>query len=51
VGAVTFFVRLSTVVWIVLVPIAVLCIWQASRGGRWKLPIAGGFAEKLTADS
>jgi len=50
VGAVTFFVRLATVAWIALLFLAILCIWQASRGGRWKLPLAGGFAEKLAAD-
>jgi len=47
VGAVTFFVRLSTVAWIALLLVAILCIWQASRGGRWKLPLAGTLAESL----
>lgn len=47
VGAVAFFVRLSTVAWIALLLLAILCIWQASRGGRWKLPLAGKLAESL----
>jgi uncharacterized membrane protein len=24
-----------------------LCLWKAMRGERWKLPLAGGYAERL----
>jgi uncharacterized membrane protein len=47
VGAVTFFVRLSTVAWIALLVVAILCIWQASRGGQWRLPLAGQLAARI----
>jgi uncharacterized membrane protein len=45
-GAVALFVRFSTAIWIALLVIAGLCIWKASRGGRWKLPLAGDWAER-----
>ena len=47
VGAVSFFVRLSSVIWIASLAVCVVCIWKASRGGRWKLPLAGRWAERL----
>ena len=49
--AVSFIVRLSTVLWIVLLVVWAICLWKAYAGGRWKLPLAGELAEKLTTRS
>jgi uncharacterized membrane protein len=45
-ATVALFVRVSTAIWIALLVVAALCIWKASRGGRWKLPLAGDWAER-----
>jgi uncharacterized membrane protein len=34
-------------VWIVLAIVWAICLYKASAGGRWKLPIAGGFADRF----
>ena len=47
VGAVAFFVRLSSVIWIATLALCVVCVWKASLGGRWKLPLVGGWAEQM----
>jgi uncharacterized membrane protein len=45
--AVSFIVRLSTVLWIVLLIVWAICLWRTYSGGRWKLPLAGDWAERL----
>ncbi len=47
VGAVAFFVRLSSVIWIATLALCVVCVWKASLGGRWQLPLVGGWAEQM----
>ena len=37
--------RVATAIAIVLVVVWAICLWQAFAGGRWKLPIAGNYAE------
>ena len=41
--------RLSTALSIVLVIVWALCVWKAFSGGRWKLPLAGDYAERRSA--
>ena len=41
-------VRVATAVWIGLLVLWVVCLWQAWRGYAWKLPLAGRWAERLT---
>ena len=45
--AVSVMVGVATVIWIVLAIVWVLCLWKALSGERWKLPLAGGYAERL----
>jgi uncharacterized membrane protein len=46
-AAVSLMVGVATVIWIVLAMVWVLCLWKAWSGGRWKLPLAGDYAERL----
>jgi len=34
------------VLWIVLVVVWAICLYKAHAGGRWRLPIAGSFADR-----
>ena len=45
--AVSLMVGVATVIWIVLAIVWALCLWKAWSGGRWKLPLAGDYAERL----
>lgn len=45
--AVSVMVGVATVIWIVLAIVWVLCLWKALSGERWKLPLAGDYAERL----
>ena len=45
--AVSVMVAVATVIWIVLAIVWVLCLWKALSGERWKLPLAGDYAERL----
>lgn len=47
--ALSFIVRVSTVLWIVLLVVWAICLWKAYTTRRWKLPLAGNWAERLTA--
>ena len=40
-------VRVAGGVWVALLLLWAALMWQASRGRAWKLPIAGGWAERL----
>ena len=44
---VTLMLGVAFVLWIVLAVVWVLCLWQAFLGRRWKLPIAGEYAERF----
>lgn len=46
-AAVTAMVGVATVLWIVLLLAWAICLYKAYSGGRWKLPLAGGYAERL----
>jgi uncharacterized membrane protein len=37
----------SDVIWVVLIVVWLLCLWQAWSGGRWKLPLVGDYAERF----
>ena len=38
--------RVATVLTAVLAIVWAICLWKAFAGGRWKLPLAGDFAER-----
>jgi uncharacterized membrane protein len=46
-AAVSVMVAVASVLWIVLAIVWALCLWKASAGGRWKLPLAGEYAERF----
>jgi uncharacterized membrane protein len=39
-------VRVATLLVAVLAIVWAVCLWKAFAGGRWKLPVAGSFAER-----
>jgi len=45
---VTAMIGLATALWAVLLVTWGVCMYQAHHGGRWKLPIAGDYAERFT---
>lgn len=45
--ALTLMLGVAYVIWVVLVIVWALCLWKALSGGRWKLPLAGDYAERL----
>ena len=45
-GAVAVMIGLGSVLWIVLLVVWAICLFKAHAGGRWKLPLAGDFAER-----
>jgi uncharacterized membrane protein len=46
-AAVWVMVVLTTVLWGLLLIVWALCLWKALSGERWKLPLAGNYAERL----
>ena len=44
--AMTVMLGVSYVLWVVLLIVWVLCVWKAWSGERWKLPLAGDFADR-----
>jgi uncharacterized membrane protein len=44
--AVSVMLGVAGVLWIVLLLVWALCLWQALSGERWKLPLAGDYAER-----
>ena len=44
---VSVMVAVATVIWIVLALVWVICLWKAWSGERWKLPLAGDYAERF----
>jgi uncharacterized membrane protein len=47
--AVTVMLGVSYVLWVVLLIVWALCLWKAWAGERWRLPLAGDFAESRAA--
>jgi len=45
--AMTVMFAVASVIWIVLAIVWAICLWKAYSGERWKLPIAGDFAERF----
>ena len=48
-AVVTLMIGVATVIWIVLALVWLLCLWKAWSGKRWKLPLAGDYAERFAA--
>ena len=46
-GAVTVMFTVASVLWIVLALVWAICLWKAFSGQRWKLPLAGDYAERF----
>ena len=46
-AVVTVMFSAATVLWIVLAIVWAICLWKAYSGERWKLPIAGDYAERF----
>jgi len=44
--AVTVMLGVSYVLWVVLLIVWALCLWKAWSGERWKLPLAGDYADR-----
>jgi uncharacterized membrane protein len=42
---VSLMVGVASVIWIVLLMVWAICLWKAYSGERWKLPLAGDYAE------
>ena len=49
--AVAVMIRVASVIWIVLFLVWAICLWKASSGGRWKLPLVGDYAERFTLNA
>jgi uncharacterized membrane protein len=45
--ALSTIVRIATGIWIALLVVWAFCLWKAFAGGRWKLPLAGDWAERM----
>ncbi len=45
--ALSVLVRVSTVLWIVLLIVWAFCLWKTYSDGRWRLPLIGDWAERL----
>jgi uncharacterized membrane protein len=44
--AASLMVAVAMVIWIVLALVWAICLWKAWSGERWKLPLAGDYAER-----
>lgn len=47
-SAIAAMIDVATVIWIIFAIVWLMCLWKASSGERWKLPLAGSVAERLT---
>ena len=50
-AVVTMMFTVASVLWIVLAIVWAICLWKAYSGERWKLPIAGDYAERFATRS
>ncbi len=48
--AVSVMLDVARVIWIVLVIVWALCLWKALAGERWKLPLAGDYADRFVTN-
>jgi uncharacterized membrane protein len=48
-AVVTLMFSVASVIWIVLAIVWAICLWKAYAGERWKLPIAGEYAERFVS--
>jgi uncharacterized membrane protein len=48
---VSLMVRVSTAIWLALLFVWAICLWKALSGERWKLPLAGEYAERLATSA
>ena len=48
-AAVTLMFGVATVIWIVLGLVWAICLWKAYSGERWRLPLAGDYAERFAS--
>jgi uncharacterized membrane protein len=46
-AAVSVMIAVATVLWVVLLVVWAICLWKAFSGERWKLPLAGNYADRL----
>lgn len=46
-AAVTFMLVVAAVLWVVLLLVWAICLYKAYGGERWKLPLAGEYAERF----
>jgi uncharacterized membrane protein len=47
--AVSLMIGVASVLWIVLAIVWAICLWKAWSGERWKLPLAGDYAERYAS--
>lgn len=47
-SAIVAMIDIATAIWIVFAIVWLTCLWKATSGERWKLPLAGRVAERLT---
>ncbi|HYT73550.1 MAG TPA: hypothetical protein VEL79_02275 [Vicinamibacterales bacterium] len=45
-AAVSLMIGVATVIWIVLLIVWAICLWKTCSSERWKLPLAGDYAER-----
>jgi uncharacterized membrane protein len=45
-AAMLIMLRVATALSVVLALVWAICLWKAFAGGRWKLPLAGNYAER-----
>jgi len=48
---VSLLVRVSTAIWLALLIVWAICLWKAVSGERWKLPLAGEYAERMATST
>jgi uncharacterized membrane protein len=48
---VSLLVRVSTAIWLALLVVWAVCLWKAVSGERWKLPLAGEYAERMATST
>lgn len=48
---VSLLVRVSTAIWLALLVVWAICLWKAVSGERWKLPLAGEYAERIATST
>jgi uncharacterized membrane protein len=48
---VSLLVRVSTAIWLALLVVWAICLWKAVSGERWKLPLAGEYAERMATST